>query len=273
MTTIAVIAMGEMGAGIGGRLARGGARVITSLEGRSAASVERAHKAGVAAATDAAIGQAEAQRVAELWVAAFADAPRKPVYLDCNAVSVDTAAQIAGIVSAGGMRFIDASIIGAPGRADTPGPALYLSGEQPDDVETLCGHGLRARSTGGAVGAASALKMAYAGINKGFSALAAAMVLAAREAGAAEALRTELGESVPLVLEHIGRTLPDMYSKAWRWDFEMQQVAQFAGADANLAKLYEGMAGFYATLGRDWDGERNAAAAIDEFLGRAKAKA
>jgi 3-hydroxyisobutyrate dehydrogenase-like beta-hydroxyacid dehydrogenase len=283
MTTIAVIAMGDMGAGIGARLVRGGARVITSLQGRSEASVKRAREAGVEAATEAEIGQADyllsivppatACAVAQKWADAVARTPRKPVFLDCNAVSVETSAEIGAIVAAAGMRYIDASIIGAPGGPDAPGPALYLSGEQPQDVARLRGHGLRARSTGGPAGAASALKMAYAGINKGLTGLAAAMVLAASRAGAADALRTELGESVPRVLEQIRHTLPDMYSKAWRWDFEMQQVAGFAGADPHLAQLYQGLAGFYATFGRDWAGERESAAAIDAFLGRGKGAA
>ena len=47
MTTIAVIAPGAMGAGIGMHLARHGARVVTSLDGRSAASRARAAAAGM----------------------------------------------------------------------------------------------------------------------------------------------------------------------------------------------------------------------------------
>jgi hypothetical protein len=47
------------------------------------------------------------------------------------------------------------------------------------------------------LGAASALKMSYAGINKGTTLLTAAMLLGARRAGAADALRAELSESRP----------------------------------------------------------------------------
>ena len=53
--TIAVIAQGTMGAGVGGRLAQRGANVLTSLAGRSQASAERAAKAGMRDATDAEI--------------------------------------------------------------------------------------------------------------------------------------------------------------------------------------------------------------------------
>ena len=49
----------------------------------------------------------------------------------------------------------------------------------------------------GPIGAASAMKMSYAGITKGFTALGAAMMLAASRAGTAEALKAELSASQP----------------------------------------------------------------------------
>jgi L-threonate 2-dehydrogenase len=275
---IAVIAMGDMGAGIAARLVRGGAEVITSLRNRSAASVQRAWQAGVRDASDAEIAAAsyllsivppaQAQAVAEHWCGIVAQGEERPVYLDCNAISTETAAQIADVAAGAGVRFVDASIIGAPGTAQAPGPALYLAGEESRDLAFLAQHGLRARSTGGPAGAASALKMAYAGFNKGLTGLAAAMVLAATRAGAADALRVELSESQPHLLKHIAHTLPDMYGKAWRWDFEMLQVAQFAGRDEDVARLFQAMANFYGNLGRDWAAGKQAAAAMDAFLQR-----
>jgi len=52
MAVIGVIAQGMMGAGVGRRLHESGAEVRTLLTGRSQASVERAKKAGMAAAAD-----------------------------------------------------------------------------------------------------------------------------------------------------------------------------------------------------------------------------
>ena len=51
-TTVAIVAMGEMGAGVGRALAECGARVLTSLHGRSQASAGRAAKAGVEVVRD-----------------------------------------------------------------------------------------------------------------------------------------------------------------------------------------------------------------------------
>ena len=58
-TTVAVIAAGEMGCSIGERLRRHGAHVLTSLAHRSAATFERATRAGLIDADDDAIAAAD----------------------------------------------------------------------------------------------------------------------------------------------------------------------------------------------------------------------
>ena len=45
--TLAIIAAGAMGSAIARRMAENGARVLTSLKGRSQATVDRAHQAGM----------------------------------------------------------------------------------------------------------------------------------------------------------------------------------------------------------------------------------
>ena len=57
--TVAVIAQGAMGAGVGGRLAERGLKVITSLSGRSEASAKRAAAAGMVAVSDAECAKAD----------------------------------------------------------------------------------------------------------------------------------------------------------------------------------------------------------------------
>lgn len=279
---IAVIGMGEMGAALAGRLARAGAQVLTTLSGRSAVSARRARLAGVRAVTDAEVLKAQmmlsvvpplyALEVAEYWARRMKEAASPVVYLDCNAVSVSTVRQIEAALTRAGARFVDACIIGVPGEPASPGPAVYLAGECPDDMALLSRLGLRVRATGGRVGAASALKMAYAGFNKGLTGLAAAMVLAATRAGAAPALRQELAESQPRLLEHIGVTLPDMYAKAWRWDYEMRQVGEFAAPDEDVTRVFEALGAFFGRLGQDWSGPCESAALIDTFLQLARTR-
>ena len=97
---------------------------------------------------------------------------------------------------------------------------------------------------------------------------AMAMALAATRAGAANALREELAYSQPQLLAHIGRTLPDMYPKAHRWEFEMREVAAFAAENESPSKIFEGIADLYLQLAKGWKGERREAAAIDDFLAK-----
>ena len=124
-----------------------------------------------------------------------------------------------------------------------------MSGADAAQVARLSELGIAFPLLEGPVGAASALKMSYAGITKGFTAIAVAMVLGATRSGSAEALRRELALSQPQFLAWLGRQVPRMYSKAYRWVAEMEEIGAFLGqgtpggdAFASIARLYDGIA-------------------------------
>jgi len=139
MTVIGIIAQGTMGAGVGRRLRESGAEVRTLLAGRSPASAERARAAGMTAATDerallegadfflSILPPGEAEPLARRLAPTLTALGRKPVYVDCNAVSPQTAIRIGEVIAPTGADFVDAGIIGGPPR---PGysPAIYASG-------------------------------------------------------------------------------------------------------------------------------------------------
>ena len=114
--------------------------------------------------------------------------------------------------------------------------------------------GLDIRIVGGGMGAASALKMSYAGITKGLTALGAAMMLGATRAGVAEALHAELAASQPALLPWFTRQIPSMYQKAYRWVAAMDEIADFLGDDPAAAKMFSGAARRYERLARDGRG-------------------
>ncbi len=272
---IAVISPGNMGAGVGGRLAEQGAEVRTWLSGRSAASAERARRAGMAASDEGGIAEAQfilsivppgdAVALAERLAPTLRAARTKPAYLDCNAVNPETAARIGAVIAATGCAFIDGGIIGGPPAPGAKGPALYVSGPEAARAIALNRHGLDVRVLEGPVGAASALKMSYAGITKGFTALGAAMALAATRAGAAEALHRELADSQPALLGWLTRQVPRMYPKAYRWVAEMEEIAGFIGASDAGGTILDGAARFYERIAADAEGEQRDTSALSAF--------
>jgi 3-hydroxyisobutyrate dehydrogenase-like beta-hydroxyacid dehydrogenase len=253
---IAIVAPGEMGSGIGRRLVQSGLTVLTSLAGRSGQSATRAARAGLVDADDDALAACDvilsivppkdALALAQRLQPALHRAVGKPVYVDCNAVSPVSVAEIAAIVSATGTGFVDAGIIGPP-PSDNPRAAttIYASGPAAPAFAKLNAFGLSIRLLDAPIGAASALKMAYAGLTKGFTALGAAMMLAASEAQVADALRRELSESQPHFLAFLERTVPGMFPKAYRWIAEMEEIAAFVESVPGGEGIYRGTADLY----------------------------
>ncbi len=275
---IAVVAQGAMGAGTGAALTEGGAEVVTALAGRSAASARRAQAANMKAATDAELVDADmilsivppgdalafALRMAPFLKAAT----KKPLFVDCNAVSPASVTKIEAVIVATGAEFVDAGIIGGPPRKGVAGPSFYASGGAAKKFAALISHGLDVRVLDAPAGAASGLKMSYGGITKGCTAIGSAMFLAASRSGAAEGLRNELADSQSALTPWFERQVPGMYQKAYRWVAEMREIAEFAGEDAATAALYEAIAQFYQRLAEDEAGPKLEIGALRKFLAR-----
>src|SRR4029077_14833630 len=134
----------------------------------------------------------DAVGLAQRFAPALEASNSKPVFVECNAVSPPTAEKVAAVIAPTGSPFVDAGIIGAPPKTGDAGPRIYASGAAAPRVGALRDYGLDIRVLDGALSAASALKMSYAGITKGTQAIGAAMMLAATRAGSADALMAEL---------------------------------------------------------------------------------
>ena len=273
---VAIVAPGNMGSAVGRRLTENGVKVLTTLAGRGAASVGRASAAGM---TDVPLDRlteaeivlsilppAHALSFAEQMAPLLLAAERKPVFVDCNAVSPETVRRIGTVVAGTGASFVDASIIGLAPKPGQASPHIYVCGESAARVLVLSEYGLDVRVLDGAVGAASALKMSYAGINKGVAALASAMILAAARSGATEALYQEMSESLPGLLQSLRRQVPDMLPKAYRWVAEMREIAGFAGEDAAAREIFVGFAELFERVSRDVAGEKVESGVLTGFF-------
>ena len=276
---VAIIAQGAMGAGMAARLTQRGVTVLTSLEGRGEASARRAEAAGMKpvglpeiAGADiilSIVPPADALALAQRLAPPLAAAGTPPVYVDCNAVSPDTARRVAAALPEGRAVFVDGGIIGGPPRPDGYTPVLYVAGPEAGRLLPLGEHGLDIRVTPGPIGAASALKLSYAGITKGLTALATAMMLAATRSGAAPGLLQELERSQPELLRWFGGMIPAMPDKAYRWVGEMREIADFVGPDAGARDLYLGAARLFAQVAA---GPEDTAATLGAFLTAQKSR-
>lgn len=282
--TVAIFAPGEMGHALGRVLVNGGLRVTTNLADRSRRTRRLAAAAGIVDARDdvEAIESADivlsvlppdqAVDMATRLASAIAAVRDKPLYIDLNAVAPATAVEAAEIIDSVGGPFLDGGIVGPPPKPGRSlGPRLYVSGA-PDAVQFALGlrhHGLDMRIVPGGVGAASALKMCYAAVTKGLTAIATVSLAAAKAYGIDRELAAEMAASQRMLSDRFERALPDMAPKAYRWVGEMEEVARTV-ADVGLdPKLFLGAADIYrlvtaTSLGQETPEERSVGLTADE---------
>ncbi len=261
--TIGLFHPGEMGAAIGRCLRERGHAVLWASEGRGAATAARAVDAGL---TDAGT-TAEITSRADVIISvcpphAALDTARRVagagfggLYVDANAISPATADEVAGIVAGSGASYVDGGIIGTPPVA--PGfIRLYLSGPRAEEVRDLFEGSLvdtrvidrqleSADGGAGAVGAASAVKMAYASWTKGSAALLLAARALARAQGVENALLAEWDISQPSLEQRSARAAGSAVSKGWRWVAEMEEIAVTMGAAGLPAGFHQAAAEIY----------------------------
>ncbi len=235
--TIGLLHPGDMGAAVGQCLVAAGHVVLWAAEGRSPATRERAEAAGltasgmadIAARSDVVVSVCPPHAALEM-ARQVAGAGFSGVYVDANAISPATAREAAAIVEAGGAGYVDGGIIGTP--PPEPGNIrIYLSGPRAEEVRALFdfdGGGIEARVVSrdpDRVGAASAVKMAYASWTKG----SAAMLLAARALARAEGVEDDLLAEWALSQTGLdgrsARAARSAAAKGWRWVAEMEEIA------------------------------------------------
>lgn len=175
------------------------------------------------------------------------------IYVDANAISPERSRSIGELFD----RYVDGSVVGPP--PTSPGTTrLYLSGptELTDSVAELwAGSNTEARSVGTAPGAASALKMAYAGWTKGSAALLLAVAALAEAEGVGGALRGEWGLSQPDLAQRLDRSAVGAAPKAWRFVGEMDEIAQSMSTVGLPDGFHHGAAELYGLLANFKDHE------------------
>lgn len=240
---IGLLHPGEMGAAIGRLITEQRRTVLWASAERSPATRRRAEQANfqdagsittVADRSDVLLSVCPPHAAIDT-ARAVAAAGFRGLYVDANAVSPTTTRKIAALVSeggrdGGGAEFVDGGIIGGP--PTRPGTTrLYLSGSQAEAIaELFAGTHLETRVISDEIGAASALKMAFAGWTKGSAALLLAMRALARAEGVEEELLRQWSESLPDLPDRSLTAARSASMKGWRWIGEMEEIEQTMAA-------------------------------------------
>jgi 3-hydroxyisobutyrate dehydrogenase-like beta-hydroxyacid dehydrogenase len=254
--TIGVLHPGEMGSGVGASARTAGARVLWASEGRGAATRKRAEADGLEDVGTLARLAREAQVILSVCPPASAmDVARDVaaqrftgVYVDGNAIAPATTRKVGEIITAAGATYIDGGIVGPPPRK--PGVTrLYLSGAGAADVAKMLNGGhLEAIALEGPIGAASAIKMAYAGWNKTQQALLMAVRAYAMHEGVDEALLREWTISQPDLPKRSENAVAGTARKAWRFVGEMEELAAAFTAAGVPGQFHDAGAEVYRRL-------------------------
>jgi 3-hydroxyisobutyrate dehydrogenase-like beta-hydroxyacid dehydrogenase len=250
-----------MGSVVGSALARGGARVVATLAGRSPRTQRLAAQSSLELLDDldAVVREADvvlsivppeqAPTVAREVGRAARDADRAPLYADLNAIAPATVARIASELVENGIDLVDGSISGPPPR--NPGTTrIYLSGPRAEEVASLPFEGVDRIVVGLEVGSASAVKMSTASVYKGSSALLVQALLAAHANGVLEHVVADFRTASPELVSHLERRLGNAAAKSGRYVGEMREIAATQGTAGLTPALFEAMAEVYDTLAR-----------------------
>lgn len=190
---------------------------------------------------------ATAQRFANVTSSTTARKRSNPLcYLDLNAISPRSAREIRDLFQkiSPNIHYIDGGIIGGPPKQKEDGtfqqPSIPVSG--PHKVIDMKPGGaelhqiLDIRHVNDNIGSATGLKMCFASLSKGFTALAIQSYTTAQNLGVLDELKHELDDFSPDVRTRAERGLVGMPPKAYRWVREMEEIAETHEADGGFTE-------------------------------------
>ena len=233
MSKVGIINPGAMGISIAASARSAGHDVYWASAGRSAATRQRASEQSLVevetlsdlCAASGVIICVCPPHAAEAVAESVTQAGFSGVYCDGNAIAPQKAQAIGERMPAVGIDFVDGSIIGPPAwKAGTT--RFYLSGPLASQVAALfAGTLTEAIAIGDEVGKASALKMVFAALTKGSTALLSAILGTAESLGVRENLDREWAIRDAESVAQRQNQVRNVTSKAWRFAGEMQEIA------------------------------------------------
>jgi 3-hydroxyisobutyrate dehydrogenase-like beta-hydroxyacid dehydrogenase len=179
---------------------------------------------------------------------ALRDTKENTVYVDCNAISPLTSKKLNDVIKGVGSRYVDASIIGPPPRRKGL-TKFYASGPNVSDFEVLTKYGLEVRRLGLEIGQGKGIKMVYAALTKGLTAISTQLLISARRMDLYENLIDLFMETQSVQYERMKRSVTSMPSRSRRWVSEMEEISKTFEYLGTTPKIYQGAADLYRVIG------------------------
>ena len=253
LPVIGLIGLGDMGSAVGKVLRQNGLTVLSDFSGRSDLSKSKALEAGI---TDISLSEVISQADVILSIVPPASAFKvaecvsreQPctVFVDCNAITPQHSVEIGKLFETTSATYIDASIIGPPPTVGKP--TIYVSGGNTSQVLQLSQYGLVVQSAGENIGQASALKLLFSGLNKGFNALGMSILVAAEKMALSSQLEGELRARIPALSARLEKQLPYIPLNSARYVDEMEEIASYMASLDLPGGFHEAAALIYGML-------------------------
>jgi|TARA_B100001971_G_scaffold132489_1_gene122332 3-hydroxyisobutyrate dehydrogenase-like beta-hydroxyacid dehydrogenase len=257
-----------MGHAIGQLLKENELRVLTCLMGRSNRTKQLSEQAGITDVpnmndlveqSDVLMSVTVSEAVPGLC-REIADAVKATgtdlLFAECNAIAPELSKDMEGVLKAGGARYVDASIIGGPPRNGSS-PRVYASGDNASEFEQLRDFGLDVRNLGPQLGRASGIKMCYAAMTKGTTALHTELLIAAEKMGLTKELMAEFSGGQQAAVTRMEGWIPSMPAKSRRWVSEMEEVEKTFNDLGLTPDIFKGVADMYRMIGATPLGDEN----------------
>ncbi len=256
MATIGIVSPGAMGSALGRTWASCGARVVTTLDGRSERTRSLAQGleglpvlADVVAVSDVVVSVCPPAAASAVAAAVLDTASAPATFVDLNAISPMECADLAARFEEAGWDFVDGSISGGPPPSPSARPTLlYLSGERADALAGYSTHELVPTVVGTEAGVASAIKMCTASVYKGTKALWLQALTTAAHFGIQEVVLEDLAGDYPDTAAAAPTELAMAASKAHRYVTEMEYIARTQDSAGFGSELFTAMATLYKRI-------------------------
>jgi len=239
--TVGILYCGEMGSAFGKLLLKGGLRVVTTYQGRSRATGERARSSGIEILPrlDDVVAQSDfvfslvlpsaAVEVARQYIDCHQLHPDKGVFVEANSIGLEALEQIDRLMAEQKIPLVDAAFNGVANRLEDLG-LLHISGPEAGKVEAICRGLLRMNCMGAQIGSASRLKLMMSGVAKGLVALFLEMSALAEQADMPESFLQTCHQFYPALMTVIERVLVTYPRHAARRAEEIRDLEQMGRA-------------------------------------------